>query len=414
MKKFVVAGVVGGPAAGMMILVNSTDTSAGTWIPYNPYPVVDLGTDGDGLRTVNFYFTNVSGGMTRVSKRLWLDTTPPILTITSPGTNTVDQPVLQLQGFSDKDLCSLSYDLSNAAGLVTNLDVLVLNRSFDISQWGVRTNTFQAFDIGLTPGNNTITLHAMDWAGNWTSETFVYVLDYSSKTAPVVQLYWPTNGALISGTNFTWRGWVDDPTVSVSAQIVDTNGDTNVVNGIVERNGNFWIEDLPLAPGSSWLTLTVADSYTNATNISIGVLQSSVGLSFLCIPDITNQTTVDVEGTISDTSYTVWVNGVQAATNYEGASNYGAPAMCRSMWGGRLSWRPSPFQIRTMAAGASSTLADTGPIPPCKIQETRLRASFVPFTKSSRTNCRPSSFPKSMSPVSRRTSPAMATLYTTA
>ena len=257
---------------------------------------------------------------------LRLDTTTPVLSITSPvpGTTTLDQPVLQLQGFADKDLCSLSYDLSNAAGLVTNLDVLVLNRSFDTSQWRVRTNTFQAFDIGLTPGNNTITLHAMDWAGNWTSASLVYALDYSGKTnAPGLQLYWPTNGALITGSNFVWRGWVDDPTVSVSAQIVDTNGDTNVVNGIVERNGNFWVENLPLASGSNWLTLTVADAHSNATNISIGVLQSSVGLSFLCIPDITNQTTVDVEGTISDTSYTVWVNGVQAATNYEGASNYG-------------------------------------------------------------------------------------------
>jgi hypothetical protein len=182
----------------MMILVNSTDTGSGTWVPYNPYPVVDLGTT-DGMQTVNFFFTNLNGGLTRVSKRLWLDRTPPVLTITSPGSNTLNQPVLQLQGFSDKDLCSLSYDLSNAEGTMSNLDVLVLNRAFDTNQWRIRTNTFQAFDIGLTPGNNTITLHAMDWAGNQTSSTFVYALDYSSKTnAPGARLYWPTNGALIS------------------------------------------------------------------------------------------------------------------------------------------------------------------------------------------------------------------------
>ena len=173
----------------------------------------------------------------------------------------MDQPVLQLQGYANEDLYSISYDLNNAAGLVTNQDVLVLDRGFDTSQWRLRTNTFQAFDIGLTPGSNTITLHAMDWAGNQTNVNFVYVLDYSSKTnPPVVQLYWPTNGALISGSNFTWRGAVDDPTVTLSAQIVDTNGDTNVVGGIVERNGNFWVENLPLASGTNWLTLTATDA----------------------------------------------------------------------------------------------------------------------------------------------------------
>ena len=61
---------------------------------------------GDGLRTVNFYFQGLSGLTTRVSKRIWLDTTPPTISITAPGPgiNTVDQPVLQLQGFADEDL----------------------------------------------------------------------------------------------------------------------------------------------------------------------------------------------------------------------------------------------------------------------------------------------------------------------
>jgi len=60
--------------------------------------------------------------------RLELPLTPPAITITSPGSTTVDQPVLQLQGYADADLYSISYDLNNAAGLETNQDVLVLNR----------------------------------------------------------------------------------------------------------------------------------------------------------------------------------------------------------------------------------------------------------------------------------------------
>ena len=62
-----------------------------------------------------------------------------------------------------------------------------------------------------------------------------------------------------------------DPTATVSAQIVDSNGDTNEVDGIVERNGNFWVEDLPLAAGTNLLTLTATDAVgnTNATNIYV-------------------------------------------------------------------------------------------------------------------------------------------------
>ena len=179
----------------------------------------------------------------------------------------------------------------------------------------VTTNTFQAFDIGLTPGNNTITLHALDWAGNMTNVTTNYVLDYSSKTnAPVISLYWPTNGALVGGNNFTCRGTVDDPTVTLSAQITDSSGDTNIVAGVVERNGNFWIENLPLASGTNWLILTATDANNNVTNLGIAVVQSGVILTLTPSSDITWQTTMEVSGTINSTGYSVWVNGLETTT----------------------------------------------------------------------------------------------------
>ena len=76
-------------------------------------------------------------------------------------------------------------------------------------------------------------------------------LNYSNKPAPVIQLYWPTDGTQISGSSFTWRGAVDDPTVALSAQITDSNGDINVVAGVIERNGNFWVDNIPLSPGTN-------------------------------------------------------------------------------------------------------------------------------------------------------------------
>ena len=144
-----------------------------------------------------------------------------------------------------------------------------------------------------------------------TTTNLTYTLDYTGKSNPVLTLYWPTNGAQISGTNFVWRGSVDDPTVTLSAQITDASGDTNVVTGIVERNGNFWVENLPLASGINSLTLTATDAAGNVTNITNVVVQSSVILTLAPNSDITCLTTADVSGTINSTGYSVWVNGLE-------------------------------------------------------------------------------------------------------
>ena len=172
----------------------------------------------------------------------------------------MDQPILQLQGYATKELSSVTYDVTNAAGWLTNQPAVVLSRYYDTNLGQFTTNTFQAFDLDLTPGANQITIYAKDLAGNVTTTNLTYTLDYSGKTNPVIGLYWPVDGSQICGSNFTWRGSVDDPTVTLSAQIVDTSGDTNVVNGIVERNGNFWVENLPLASGMNSLTLTATDA----------------------------------------------------------------------------------------------------------------------------------------------------------
>jgi len=46
-------------------------------------------------------------------------------------------------------------------------------------------NTFQAFDLLLTNGLNTVTLHATDLAGNVMTTNFSFTLDYATATNPV-------------------------------------------------------------------------------------------------------------------------------------------------------------------------------------------------------------------------------------
>lgn len=309
----VTAAISGWPSASMMILVNSTNTNAGVWVPFNANPTINLGS-GDGPKTVNMYFNSLSNVSSFYSFTLWLDTTPPVLTFTcpGPGTNTVNQPLLQLQGYAPEELSSVTYDIANAAGSVTKQPAVVTSRYFDTNQWRFTTNTFQAFDVGLTVGANQITVHAKDLAGNMTTSNLTVTLDYTGKSNPVLTLYWPTNGAEISGTNFVWRGSVDDPTVTLSAQIVDASGDTNVVTGIVERNGNFWVENLPLASGINSLTLTATDAAGNVSQTNISVTQSLVNIAITSVPAVSNQLTVTVLGTLDTAGYTVWVNGVKA------------------------------------------------------------------------------------------------------
>ncbi len=304
----------------LAVLVDDTNFADATWTAYaSSNLTVNLGaTDGWHEIWIGLKGLPDEATKTWVWKRLKLDRTPPLLVITNPVSATVMQPMIELQGYSPEELAAISFDLTNAAGLFTNQQVLVLDRHYDTNTWEFTTNTFQAFDIPLTNGVNTFTLHATDLAGNTTNLTLSYTLDYSGKTnPPVVQLYWPQDGAQICGSSFTWRGRVDDFTAQLTAQIVDANGNTNAVNALVERDGDFWAENLSLSAGANELTLTATDAAGNVSITNITVAQSTVTLIMNDVPsDQLWNATVTVYGSINDANdYTVWVNGVKATLN---------------------------------------------------------------------------------------------------
>jgi hypothetical protein len=294
------------------VLLDNTNFSAASWTLYTSSNITaNLGTN-QGWHTV---WVGLAAGSQQAwnAVRLDLDLRAPILVVTN-ATN-VMVPMIQLQGYANEELASLSFDLSNANGSISNQPGYMTGAIFDTNSFSYTNNSFKCFDLVLASGANTVTLHAADLAGNRTNCTRIFNLDYSSKPAPVLQLYWPQNGAQISGSSFTCRGSVDDPTVTLSAQITDSNGDTNVVAGVIERNGNFWVDNMPLATGTNWLTLTATDINNHVTTTNLFVVQSSVLIIINAITDNLNQPTVTVSGTINATNYTVWVNGV-AATNF--------------------------------------------------------------------------------------------------
>jgi alpha-tubulin suppressor-like RCC1 family protein len=145
--------------------------------------------------------------------------------------------------------------------------------------------------------------------------------DYTNGIVPILSslnIIWPQNGTPISGSNFTLQAQVNDPAVTVTASIVDTNGDTNTVQGLVEQDGAVWVQNLPLVGGTNTLTVTATDRLGNQATTNLTVTQSSVILTMNPLTsDQLNQQSVDVTGTVSDTTCDVFVNGVEA-TNDDG------------------------------------------------------------------------------------------------
>ena len=296
------------------VLVDDTNLNDAVWNVYASSTVsVNLGLTSGwhdvwvGLRG----FADAPTNAIWQSKALNLDYTPPTLIITGPTNGTVNVAVLQLTGYSSEALAGISYDLSNAVATVTNQQVLITGQDYDTVNMEYTTNYFHGYDIPLTNGLNVITLHAMDQAGNVATLTTNFTLDYSSKTNPPdVTVTWPPNGASLAGSSFNLTGQVSDPTATVSVQLVDTNGTTNVYSGVVGRDGQFYVMNLPLTGGTNTATLIVQDAVGNTRAALVSLVQSAVNLTIN--PVAAGQATVT--GSVS-AGCTVTANGVAASVS---------------------------------------------------------------------------------------------------
>jgi alpha-tubulin suppressor-like RCC1 family protein/DNA-binding beta-propeller fold protein YncE len=151
----VTATVVGGTAAGMAILVNSTNFSSAQWKAFNPTPTIQLGTT-DGLYQIWFGFQGQNGVAYWSSSSLILDTTAPMVTITAPANN-------------------VSFNLSciNVQGnfVEANISQLQVNGV----QALISGTNFTALNVPLDPGTNAITAVTEDFAGNFGSNSIIVI-----------------------------------------------------------------------------------------------------------------------------------------------------------------------------------------------------------------------------------------------
>jgi len=292
------------------------------WQPHDSNTVASLTAgDGDYYVWVGLRGLPHDAPQTWRGTRLTLDTAPPILTITNPAGSVAAKPIIQLQGCANESLSSLTYDVSNATGVVTNQTAYVTGHFCDANLLAITTNYFQCCNVMLTSnGINLITLHATDLAGNTTSTDFSFTFDVSTNAnPPALTILWPQNGTYIGGSNFTLQAQVSDPMTAVVASFVDADGHRNSVEGLVEQNGSVWVQGLPLAGGTTVLTVTATDSAGNSSVTNLILFQS--GIIVTMNPptgDQLNQPSVNVSGTVSDSSYTPTINGVAATVSPDG------------------------------------------------------------------------------------------------
>jgi len=305
-----------GVPSQMAVVVNSTNFDNASWTAFNSNAVINLGTL-DGRYDVWLGVRNRTQGQKSGWERhtFFRDAASPLLVVENP-VDLTSRPHIQIEGHCPEPIESLlSYSIFNADGDFTNQMAYVKHQFFDTNEMSITTNWWQCYDVRLAVGTNIIVVRARDKAGNGGAVTNVVVFDVSSDTnAPMIELHWPQDGELVSGTSFTLRGWLDDPTARVAASISDSNGVVTEVEGLAERNGLLWVEGLPLVDGTNIVTLTATDAAGNAATTNINIIKSDVELTINDLPEneLPSGVISVVSGTINNTNYTVWVNGVRA------------------------------------------------------------------------------------------------------
>ena len=295
------------------------DWEHANWIPFTTNLPIDLGP-GDGERLI---WIGAKWGATDLQSanglHVHVDHTPPVVTITNPTETVTSRPMIQLQGYTDEPVQSIRYDLFNASKHVTNREGFSTGQQFDSTVREFTRTYFECLDIDLAPGTNTIVLRCTDRAGNTSTNilTYLFTLD-QDKTPPVISLDRPVNGHQLSGDTFTARGRLDDPTARLTA-LIRASGGTNLIEGLVERNGYFWVEHIPLGAGANHLTITATDAAGNSSETNLVVYRSNEILTIDSVPsDQLSRLTTTVTGKVSPPSQAVWVNGVQAKVKPDG------------------------------------------------------------------------------------------------
>lgn len=215
------------------------------------------------------------------------DTTPPVVTI--------QQPV---------------------AGAITNATQATVAGTYsDESQTTITVNGVAATLSGanfsatvpLVEGANTLTVHAVDAAGNASDTTRSITRD---TIPPAVSVQQPGNNSVTNSTQVVVSGTFNDATATT----------VKVNNVTATLAGNTFSATVPLVEGANALNVVAVDAAANQSTASRSITRDTtaptIAISQPTDGAITNNTQVSVTGTFSDaTATTIKVNGIAATVS---------------------------------------------------------------------------------------------------
>jgi hypothetical protein len=297
------------------------------WQPFKPEILVDLGA---GTGTRNVWLVAKWENPTEYQQeelRVTVDAEMPSVVITNPTNSITFQSLLRLQGYCSGYMMYPQYDISNATDVTLNQDAYGTDsQGWDEKKFDWTKFCFEAVDIALAPGTNSITFHC-EIAGNWVSTNIVLVFTTVGDTNPPdFKLRWPNNGDIISDSEFDMDGTCDDPSAQIEALVCDDQGNATHRNGSVGRNslgqdGFFIVERVPLSEGMEYITLVASDPANNSSlvNITVGKSDDVLYMDPIANPQELWQGRISkVTGYYSRTNHPVSVNGVKAKMKPDG------------------------------------------------------------------------------------------------
>jgi len=272
----IVSGTLSDPTATVAVNGHAAQISGSTF----SYPGLVL---SEGQNTITVSAVDPAGNIGTDSIVVNLDTVPPVVQITAPQQNSiVSTPSITVNGTVNEAITS----------------VYVNNTLATISG-----NRYSASGIFLVEGVNTITVSAVDEAGNSGMATVTVNLD---TVPPVVQITAPHTNAILNVPMVTVNGTVSEPVISVTV---------NGITAIVTETG-YSLSGLMLGEGTNTISVQATDVAGNIGTASIPVLIDTIVPTIqITSPrqnDYLNTSHVMVSGTVSEPVISLTINGIPA------------------------------------------------------------------------------------------------------
>jgi hypothetical protein len=313
---------------GRGLMTEPPPIKPGDWMPVQDSLRIELG-DGDGLRAISVTFRMPKNGRIRETSVVKVVTAPVTIVITEPVNRVRIHSLLQVKGQTMGATETFTYTLTDATGQVQTDDVLFTLLQTDLRSITPSGGRFHIPDLRLAEGTNTLSLRAVTPGGQVTLTNLELVLDHSLMTnAPVISLAFPLPGAELSGPSFTARGMLDDPTAAVTARVIAAGG-AEELHALVGRDGDFYVEELPIFEGTNQLEIVATNARGLVSRTNLVFHRSPIDLVIDRIPEESlDRSVLTLTGSISVTNHTVWVNGHKATMLPAGrwaVSNYHVP-----------------------------------------------------------------------------------------